>query len=508
MPTLVSNFASTAENLPNQTALVFNQKKIDYGQLNEAIKRFAKGLLDLGIVKGDRIALMMPNVPHFCISYYAILQIGAVVVPINIMYNKKEIQYHLQDCGVKLVIAWSGFSSEVLPAVQATASCQDVLFLGQKIPQGTKALTQIIAQAEPLSEEIDISPTDLAVINYTSGIANEALGSELTHEALVTNAITCHRMFHISPNDNIISVLPLFHPLGQTLLMNSSFFVGASVILLPKFDPQELIKLIEDYKASFLAAVPDMYRSLSQLTGLSNPVPTLRYCLSYGGRLSSEMISIFESKFDAVILEAYGLTEAAPLVTCNRINHDKKPGSVGPPLVGVEIQIRGHNGQVQKPLMSGEIWIKSSSVMQGYHNHPDETRKKLKDGWLFSGDMGYVDEDNFLFILARKEDIITKGGFEILPHVVEGIILEHSNVEEVAIIAIPDKIHGSEVKAFIVTKDGKPINYDDLFKFCQNSLPIYKIPKYVEFCENLPKSATGRVLKRNLRIDSVKTKSN
>jgi len=497
LPTLTALFDKTANKMPEQIALVFNEHKIEYGRCQEAINRLAQGLKELGIEKGDRVAIMLPNVPHFCISYYAILRLGAVAVPVNIMFPQQEIRYILRDSGAKAIIAWYGFAPEVMPAVEDSI-CKEILFLGNKVPKGTRALTMLMAKSRPISNAPEVSEGDLAVINYTAGISDEALGAELTHSALTANASTCREMFRISSGERIISVLPLFHPLGQTLVMNASFLAGATVVLVPRFEPEQVLKTIEENNVTFLAGVPDMFRALVGVeSGVS--IPSLKYCLSYGGRLSNDLIQEFETRFDALILEAYGLTEAGPLVTTNRLDRDRKIGSVGLPLFGVEIQIRDEEGNILKPKESGEIWIKSPSVMRGYYNRPEESAKRLKDGWLFTGDMGYLDEYHYLFIQERKDDIIVKGGFHIYPIEVEDIILQHEAVEEVAVIGVPDQIQGSEVKAVIVTRKGHSVTGEEIVEFCRQYLPVYKTPKYIEFREALPKSATGRVLKRALR---------
>lgn len=506
MATLFSLFDKTAQKMPEQVALVFSDNKIEYGRCLEAINRLAQGLKDLGIAKGDRVALMLPNVPHFCISYYAILRLGAVVVPINIMYQESDIRYHLTDSTASAIIAWEGFSSEVIPAVRSTSTCKEILLLGNKVPNNTRPLTLLMAKSRPIEGAIPVEADDLAVINYTAGISDEALGAELTHAALLANASTIRDMYHITSEEKLISVLPLFHPLGQTLVMNTSFLVGATVVLMPRFEPNEVVKAIQEHNVTFLAAVPDMYRSLVN-TSTETSTPSLKYCLSYGGRLSAELMNEFETKFDTLVLEAYGLTEAGPLVAANRLDRDRKPGSVGLPLVGVEIQIRDEEGNIQKPLESGEIWVKSPSLMRGYFNRPEESAKRLKDGWLFTGDMGYLDEDHYLFIQDRKEDIILKGGFHIFPREVENVLLQHEAVEEVSVIGVPDKVQGWEVKAYVVLKKDHSATAEELIEFCRQTLPVYKTPKYLEIRTILPKSATGRVLKRVLRNESIENRN-
>lgn len=503
MPTLVSNLHKTVEKLPEQTALIFNEIKIEYGRLLEAVKRLAQGLKELSVQKGDRVALMLPNVPHFCISYYAIMEIGAVVVPFDLMYKEEEIKHRLQDCGADVIIAWVGFQTHVMPAAQAVSKKVTVLFLGERIPQNSFSLTQLIAKSLPLSESVDLADGDLAVINYTSGPLDESFGAELSHAALAANASICRDMLRITFEEKLIAVLPLFHPLGQTLVMNTGFMLGATIILAPRFVPDDAIAAVRNKGVTLLAGVPAMFRSLAAVDLQDQPVPCLKYCVSYSGKLTEEVIRDFEKKYDALILEAYGLTEAGPLVTCNRINRDRKIGSVGLPLLGVEVQIRDDEGTLLRPNSSGEIWINSPSTMSGYHNRPDETQKRLRDGWLFTGDMGYLDEDHYLYVQERKDDIIIKGGFHIFPHEVEEVIARHPAVAEVAVIGIPDSSQGFEVKAFVVLKGDAKTSEAELIVCCEETLPKYKRPQYIEICPSLPKSATGRILKQKLRAKSM-----
>ncbi len=506
MGTLVELLKNTAVQLPKQTALIFGENRIDYGLLLEASKRLAGGLSALGIQKGDRVALMLPNVPHFCISYFGILEIGGIVVPVNIMSSREEIQHQLKDSGASAMITWSGFQNLAIVLKEMCPECKNILFLGDNIPTGTLALTRVISESQPLETEIEINETDIAVINYTTGIADVPLGAELTHSSLYSNAITCSEMFRFTPEDKMLAVLPLFHPLGQTLVMNSSFSRGCSVALMPRYSPDEIIQTVNSHKITFMAAVPGIFTNLIEDTQEAQ-LPSLKYCMNYGGKLPQEVIDVFEEKYHAVILQAYGLTEAGPLVTSVRLDSDRKANSVGLPLMGVEIQIRDDRGNQLRPFQSGEIWTKSQNIMNGYYNKPEETRKRLQNGWLFTGDVGYIDDNHYLYVQERKENIIVKGGFIIFPHEVEKVLLEHADVMEAAVIDVPDDVQGSEVKAYVVLKDGKNLMPDELIKFCRHTLPVYKTPKYIEFCASIPKSPTGRVLKRVLRKNSIHYRS-
>lgn len=496
---LLSQLEKVTQRMPSQEAMVFNDVHITYSQLLESIFRLASGLKRFGIKKGDRVAIMLPNVPHFCISYYAAFASGAVGVPLNFMNNVDEIMHQLNDSEAKLLITWQGFLKQIMPAFSAAQLCKHLLILGDHIPRGTYSITHLMAESEPLSEPEVVNPDDLAIINYTSGIADVPLGAELTHQALLNNAMTCREMFLITLDEVSLAVLPLFHPLGQTMVMNASFISGAKLVLMARFAPESLISTIQKNNVTLMAAVPNIYRALIDAPIENMDVPSLKYCMSYGGPLSLDMIQEFEKKFNTYVLKAYGLTEAGPLVSSTRIDRDRKPESNGLPIVGTEVQIRDENGNILPPNSSGEICVRNQSLMSGYHNQPNETKNRLVDGWLITGDIGYLDLDHYLFVQERKEDIIKKGGFSIFPSEVEKHIIEHPCVEEAAVIAVPDKVQDSEVKAFVVLKENNSITSEELAEYCRKVLPVYKCPKYIEFVSSLPKSATGRMLKRFLR---------
>lgn len=499
---LIAQLEHVVNRMPDQTAIIFGDIEINYLEFYKSIGRLAQAFKELGIKKGERIAVLLPNVPHYCITYYATLQAGAVIVPVNFMNNVNEIMHQLSDSEARLVISWHGFEKQVTAAAAATPSCRQLVFLGEHIPANSLSLTQLMVQHEPIQEKPEIYPKDLAAINYTAGIADVPLGAELTHSALLDSAATCREMFLITDEKHTISALPLFHPLGQTLIMNATLIAGGSVVLQAHYSAEELIQTIQTHDVHFMAAVPGVYRAMNNID--SDPdLPSLKYCLSYGGKLDAETIDIFEKKYNASVLNSYGLTEAGPLVSSTRINRDRKYDSSGLPLVGTEIQIRDDDGNILPPDNPGNIYVRNSSLMRGYHNHPEETAQRLVDGWLVTGDIGYIDMDHYLYVTERKENIILKGGFNIYPTEVENRLMQHPDIREIAIVAVPDPVQGSEVKAFIVPKNNVTIQKEEIIQFCRETLAVYKCPRYVEFIPQLPKSATGRVLKRHLRQTSV-----
>lgn len=499
MGLLNRQFESIADKYPENIAIVFGSHKIEYKKLNEAIKRFANALSDLGIKPGDRVALMLPNVPHYIISYYGILHLSAVVVPLSVMFTAEELEYYLNDCGAVAIVGWSGLKGNILNAVQKSTSCKDIIFLGQSIPQNTHSLTSIIASAKPIENATETENDAGSIINYTSGVADVALGAEMTQESISSSAMTCQEEFFMSKHDNVLAVLPLSHPLGQTLMMHATFTAGASCILLPRFSIDSVAESIENFGITNLPGVPGIFKSLLENNIENRSFKTLKYCISYGGRLEEETIKAFEDRYHCILFKAYGLTETAGIISANRIHKERKHNAVGLPILGTEIEIRTSRGSLALPNEIGDIWVNGPTVMVGYYNKPNETAKKLIDNWLFTGDVGYLDDDNILFVIERKEDIIEKDGFEIFPREIEEIIKRNDAISEIAVVGIPDYAHGTEVKAFAVLKEERNLTKEDLFKFCRNDLALYKCPQHIEFCNEIPKSPTGRVLKKILR---------
>ncbi len=499
MSKLISQLFQSAQSNPARTAFEFKDTTITTGAFADAVMRLAAGLLELGIQKGDRVAILLPNVPHFCISYYAIMAAGAIVVPLNFMHDSKELEHQLCSSDAKVLIVWQEFLPQVQPAYNAAVNCTQMLILGDRLFNQGQSLTQIISRSTPLEKIADIQESDIAVINYTSGITDEAMGAFFTHNALAFSAKTCVELFQISPQEKLVAVLPLFHPLGQTLVMHASLVAGAPIVILPRFRPNEVIEIIRDKKVTILPAVPGMFRALNEVEGDDIATPSLKFGMSYGGILPEEILFEFESKFDVILLKSYGLTEAGPLVSATRPTRDRKPESSGLPLIGTEVQIRDNSGKVLQPNQSGEIFVKSPGLMNGYWNQPNESARRLQDGWLATGDIGYLDFDHYLFIQERKDDIIIKGGFAVNSREVEDVILDHQAVVEVAVVGIPDHMHGSEVKAYVVLKESAQLSEKELYAYCKEYLPVYKCPRFMETVTTLPKSPTGRVLKRILR---------
>ncbi|MBN1542184.1 AMP-binding protein [candidate division KSB1 bacterium] len=484
--------------MPDHTALVFGEVQIDYRRLSEAIRRLANGLRSLGVQRGDRVAILLPNVPHFVVAYYAALALGAVAVPLNFMMNGQELQRLLQDSGARVLIAWDGFRPLFFAISLSEALCPDIVVLGEKCPDFARPLTRLMQESsdDPITEIVqDDNP---AAILYTAGTAHDSYGALMSHQALQFNAQTSREMFRVGERDRIAAAIPLYHPLAQSQGMNLALLSGAVLVLAPRIQPRPLLQTLRDTRTTFLPLVPGLVSALTALPAGENPLSDLRAALCYGSRIDEQEVNRFESICSAPLFVGYGLTEAGPLVSCHRLFSDYRPDAVGPPLVGIEIQILDENSVSLAPNCTGEIWIKSPSVMSGYHNRPQETAARMRDDWFFTGDIGYIDLDHYLYVVGRKEDLIYKSGFPVFPHEIEDVLSGHPAVDQAAVIGVETAAHQNDIKAFVVLSSGQRVEVQELIDFCRQTLPVYKCPTSVEFCSLLPRSATGRILKRLL----------
>ena len=493
-------FDSTLEERSENIALTWANSQVTYKELRTAILRLGAGFKHLGIQRGDRILLMLPNIPHFAISYYAVLSIGAIVVPANIMFKEREIAYQIEDCEAVAAICWEGFVPEVLTAMGKTESLKHLLVLGDKIPQNGMQLTQIISNSDPLEKMEDVEPDETAVIMYTAGITGHPKGAELSHQSMLNSMEILAETLRFNEREKILSVVPFFHSFGGTVVMNAGLYGGSTLVLSPKFNPKEMLDLMIKEDTSIFAGVPTMFQMILDNYDHDSPnMPHLKYCLSGGSSLAPELLSQFEEKFSTYILEGYGLSETCAAATFNNFKRERKPGSIGYPLDGVKMKIMDDQGNEMPIGEVGEIVIKGKTLMKGYRNRPTATDEAIRDGWFHTGDLGKMDMDGYFYLVARKTDMILKGGFKVFPREIEDVILGHPQVKEAAVIGIPDVVMGEEIKACIVPKEGMRINPAALLEYCRERMANYKCPAVLRFYRELPKGPTGRILKKELR---------
>jgi long-chain acyl-CoA synthetase len=500
----------SSKRYPDKPAFTYNDRLISYKQTNEAVNRLANGLTNLGIVPGDKIALTCLNLPEFPIIYFAIIRMGAIVVPLNVLLKKDEIEYHLRDSDAKAYICYEG-SSEIpmakagRAAFDAVETCQHFITISANPDAAdiTGTLSDLMEGQSPVFEIFPSNAEDSCVIIYTSGTTGRPKGAELTHSNLIFNAIFFCDLIATKSTDVLLVVLPLFHIFGMTAMMNAGVYRGCSHILLPRFDAAVAYELLHKHRVTVFAGVPTMYWGLLHYTHPqledANIKASLRYCISGGASLPLTVIEAFEQRFGIPITEGYGMSEGSPAVTFNQLAIGRKPGSVGTPIWGVDVKLVNTDG-IEVPVgEKGELLYRGPNVMKGYYKKPEETAKTLKNGWLHSGDIAVKDADGFYYIVDRTKDMINRAGYKVYPREVEEVMMQHEAVSMLAVIGIPHEEFGEEVKAFVVLKPGKSIAENELISWTRERLASYKYPRYIEFVSSLPISATGKILKKELR---------
>ncbi|MGH7904255.1 MAG: long-chain-fatty-acid--CoA ligase [Candidatus Dormibacteraceae bacterium] len=495
---------------PAKTAVVFDDLRLTYQQLDELSSRVAAGLRASGIRGGDRVGLMLPNVPQFLASYYGILKAGGVVVPMNVLLKAPEVSYYLEDSGARVLIAWEDFAEAALEGAASTARAGAgggvVTYVAGRpgdgaAPAGSRRFQELL-RGEPGFEMEPTEADGTAVILYTSGTTGRPKGAELTHFSMFMNCRTIADLFGTRADDVVLSVLPLFHSFGQTCVMNATIYEGGTLTLLPRFEPARVLEIIQRDRVSVFAGVPTMfYGILNHPETAAYDTSSLRMCGSGGSSMPGEVLKAFEKRFGVYILEGYGLSETSPVATFNVSLEQRRVLSIGKPVWGVELRILDEREQVMPPGKDsvGEIVIRGHNVMKGYYNKPKETAEAFKGGWFHTGDLGYVDDDGYYFIVDRKKDLILRGGYNVYPREVEEVLYEHPAVAEAAVIGVPDQRLGEEVKAVLALKAGQSVGAEELIGFCRDRLAAYKYPRSIDFVEVLPKGPTGKVLKKELK---------
>lgn len=504
MNNLYQILSEATDKYPDHCALIFQEHRISYQQLKEATDRLAGSLADLSLEKGDRVALMLPNIPHFVMTYFALLKLGITIVPVSIYFKADEIRHQLEDAEVKGIIYWEGFRKRVHQAIYELETCRRLIVLGQSTEPGERLLTSMIENHAPLEEIVDVEPDHTALIVYTAGNTGRPRGAELSHLNLLSNAKSCQKFFRLKDTDGVIGVIPLFHPLGHTLVLGAFLSAGARVVLLTKFQGHQVLECVEKEKISYLIGVPSMYREFIQLEDTDQwDLSSLAACLSVGDSLKEETLDIFESHFNVPLLEGYGLSEASPMVSFNSPSHERKAGSIGMALPGVDMRIVDDYGGEVAMGQIGEIIVRGDNVMKGYLNKPEATKEALKDGWLHTGDFAQVGENGFGFVVVRKKNVIIKSGFNVYPREVEKFLSGHPKIKESAVIGVPDAVHGEEIHACIVLKANEQAAESEIINYTKERIAAYKCPNTIHFYESLPKDPTGRVLREKLKQDLV-----
>jgi long-chain acyl-CoA synthetase len=498
---LALNLTRTAATHGDRPAIKLEDASVSSGALAEQSARVAGLLQQRGVAPGDRVGIMLPNVPEFAAIYYGILTAGAVVVPMNVLLKQREVAFYLGDPEAKIVFAWHGFAEAAVPGAADAGTACILVRPGE--------FEGLLAGVEPAAGVVERSDDDTAVILYTSGTTGTPKGAELTHANLRRNVDAVLRMWEFTPDDVILGALPLFHAFGQTCALNAAIAAGSCLTMLPRFDAGRALETIERDRVTVFEGVPTMYSALIHHPDRERfDTSSLRLCISGGASLPLETLRNFEAAFGCPILEGYGLSETSPVASFNHPDRPRKAGSIGTPIEGVEMAVVTETGGTPAQGEVGEIVIRGHNVMKGYWRRPDATAEAINaDGWFHTGDLANVDEDGYFFIVDRKKDLVIRGGYNVYPREIEEVIHEHPAVREAAVIGIPHPDLGEEVGAAVALKPGANVTEAEVRDFVKERVAAYKYPRYVWFVDELPKGATGKILKREIHAPVGETAS-
>ncbi len=504
----------SARTVPERIAVICGGEEFTYAEINRKANQVANALSEIGIGKNDKVALSCQNVPFFPMIYYGILKTGAAVVPLNVLLKGREIAYHLNDSDAKAYFCFEGttdlpMSEYGSEGFSQAENCEHLIVINTgetaKLPDESAKLFSDLIENQPTEFSAGVTNADdTAVILYTSGTTGQSKGAELTHLNMLLNARLSDTMYEKRDADVHLIALPLFHSFGQTVQMNAGIYNRATIVLLPRFTPEEALGLMEKYSVTIFAGVPTMYWAMLNYAAadkfdLAKISSNLRLCNSGGASMPVEVLKGFEEKFNTQIIEGYGLSETSPVAVFNR-KESARAGSIGFPVWGVEVRITDENGANVADGELGEICIRGHNIMKGYYKRPEATAAAIDEhGWFKSGDIGRRDAEGYLYIADRVKDMILRGGFNVYPREIEEVLMTHPAVSLCAVIGVPCRQNGEEIKAFIVKKADSTAAETEIIRWCRENMAGYKYPRFVEFRDSLPMTATGKILKRELR---------
>jgi len=531
---LHSFLENAVKRFSGKKALHFMGKEVTFDELYDEACKVANYLQSLGLKKGDRIAIMLPNCPQAVVSYYGALMAGGIVVQTNPLYTERELEYQMIDSGAKYIVCLDILVPRIMN-IRNNTSIEHVIVTGIKdyLPfpknliypfiqkkeynmvinveqsENVHVWKHIMKSAVANYKRVDVDPVeDLALLQYTGGTTGNPKGVMLSHYNLVSNCQMCDKWIYKTEEGKevVLGVLPLFHVYGMTTLMNLSIMLGSKLILLPKFDAKETLETIEKQRPTLFPGAPTIYVGLLNHPDMHKfDLSSIEACISGSAPLPVEIQQNFEKVTGGKLVEGYGLTESSPVTHANFVWGKRVNGSIGVPWPDTDSKIVKIGTEEEAELGEvGEIVVKGPQVMKGYWNNEEETANTLRDGWLYTGDLGYMDEKGYFYIVDRSKDMIIAGGYNIYPREVEEILYEFEGVQEVAVAGVPDPYRGETVKAFIVPKEGYTLEEKELNKFCRKHLAAFKVPRIYEFRDELPKTAVGKILRRQLVDEEIK----
>ncbi|MFE3649089.1 long-chain fatty acid--CoA ligase [Streptomyces sp. NPDC057579] len=503
--------ADSAERWPESPAVLYGAESVSYRELWRSARQYAAVLREHGIEAGHKVALLLPNAPEFPAAYFGVLALGAVVVPVNTLLKSSEIEHVLRDSDAKALVCAAPLLAEGVGSAEAAEVPVLALFPRGAVPRDggesdIPRLDELAARAEPIDRHVPCDPADIALILYTSGTTGHAKGAMLTHLNVVMNVdTTMLSPFDVQPHDRILGCLPLHHSFGQMCTMNTCFRAGACLVLMEGFDAEEALEIMEKQRCTVFMGVPTMYSALLTAVELVERRPQLDRAYSGGSALPVTTLGQFQATFGCRIYEGYGLTETSPVVAYNQKAWPCRPGTVGRPIWGVEVEIARSEVEDAVELLPagefGEIVVRGHNVMAGYLNQPEATAEAVVDGWFRSGDLGVKDAEGYLTILDRKKDLVLHGGFNVYPREVEEVLTRHPAIAQVAVIGLPHEIYGEVVCAVVIPRPGVPTGPElarEIIAWSKERLAVFKCPRSVEFVTSFPTGPSGKVLKREL----------
>jgi long-chain acyl-CoA synthetase len=501
---LATMLRESATAQPDKPLAHVNDLTFSYAQVDEISGRLATSLLGLGLERGDKVAVQLPNLPQFLFTYFGILKAGLVMVPLNPLLRAPEVAYHLEDSEAKVLVTFELFADE---AVKGASQVDGVVVYvvnlpgNDQRPEGTKHYDELYF-ADDTREIAATDADDTAVLLYTSGTTGKPKGAELTHFNLYMNCTVAGELFGFQDDDIGVAVLPLFHVFGLSSVLNTSVRYGGTIVLVPRFELEPVVEAIEKHRCTIFSGVPTMYFGLLQMDLEGRDLSSLRVGVSGGAAIPGEVLKAFEDTFaGCVVLEGYGLSESTSTTTFNVSAEQRKVLSIGKPIWGVEVRVVDDEDKQLPPGEEhvGEIVIRGHNIMKGYYNKPEATAEAFKNGWFHTGDLAYADDEGYLFIVDRKKDLVIRGGYNVYPREIEEVLFGHPAIAEAAVIGKPDAKLGEEVVAIVALKPGADASSDDVVAYCKERLAAYKYPREVRIVDELPKGPTGKILKKELR---------
>lgn len=529
--TIYGFFEEAVKASSDRAATFFFGKKTTYGQLGEQVEKFASALASLGVSPGDRVALILPNLPGYAVAHFAAMKLGAILVPTNPLYVERELKLQLNDSGVETVVCLDLLHSRLSSVIPET-SVKRVVYMGVQdflpfplkvgyriknrgqapVEQGENVYfyRELLKKRFPVIHTHPTTPDDIAILLYTGGTTGISKGAVLTHRNLVANFLQTGRWMGVNgkSHETILSVLPFFHSYGMTTSLHLGILSRATLILLPRFDLADVVKRIKKHRPTIFCGVPSMYNSITRFPGIvPEDINSIRMCVSGGAALPEDVQIRFEKMTGGRLVEGYGLSETSPVAIVNPLYGERKLGSIGIPISDTEARIVDPDTRTELGAGEvGELALRGPQVMREYWNMPEETNQVFANGWFLTGDLATQDGDGFVSIVDRAKDIIISAGMNIYPREIEEVLMIHPSISEVAVLGVPSLVREEVVKAFIVTLEDAELSKMDVVEFCIGKLAKHKIPKQFEFRSELPKSSIGKILKRVL-MDEEREKS-